>query len=287
MSNFIESLISRHTDDHSYVKPRVRGLFEPVRNVTGLFAANPSFESEEASEKFEMPSVDYTKGIELENTRNRGYELVEDSSSGFAENNPILDKQETVLRPFVATTKPIFETESQRTLNNPKHESPNQPIIPTPQIQNLIIPNSEASNLLVREEDYANNRATVNEEKSVAMEGINPDQSQETVVVKPIIRSQQSIKPLINPPNLTVTESQNGPNGMPAFGKETAWLQDFKVASESFFNPSQAPVIKVTIGRIEVRAVTQTAPPIVKNTPAPKPRLTLEDYLKQQNSNSK
>jgi hypothetical protein len=41
-----------------------------------------------------------------------------------------------------------------------------------------------------------------------------------------------------------------------------------------------APTVNVTIGRIEVRAVTPAAPP-PKRTAPPAARLALEDYLKQ------
>lgn len=43
-----------------------------------------------------------------------------------------------------------------------------------------------------------------------------------------------------------------------------------------------APVIRVTIGRIDVRAVTQAAPPARRATP-PAPKLSLEDYLRARN----
>lgn len=43
-----------------------------------------------------------------------------------------------------------------------------------------------------------------------------------------------------------------------------------------------APVIRVTIGRIDVRAVTQAAPPARRATP-PAPKLTLEEYLRSRN----
>jgi hypothetical protein len=45
---------------------------------------------------------------------------------------------------------------------------------------------------------------------------------------------------------------------------------------------SQPPVVRVTIGRIEVRAVMQ-APPSAKRDSPPSPSLTLDDYLKRHN----
>jgi hypothetical protein len=46
--------------------------------------------------------------------------------------------------------------------------------------------------------------------------------------------------------------------------------------------PQQAPTIRVTIGRIDVRAVTAPAEP-ARETVRPQPRLSLDDYLKQRN----
>ncbi len=46
---------------------------------------------------------------------------------------------------------------------------------------------------------------------------------------------------------------------------------------------STPPTIKVTIGRIDVRAVMQQAPSPQRRTAPPKPKLKLDDYLKQRN----
>ena|SRR5947209_13927536 len=47
--------------------------------------------------------------------------------------------------------------------------------------------------------------------------------------------------------------------------------------------PSRAPTIRITIGRIEVRAVTSSAPAERRAPARPKPMLSLEDYLQQRN----
>jgi len=46
--------------------------------------------------------------------------------------------------------------------------------------------------------------------------------------------------------------------------------------------PSQVPVVRVTIGRIDVRAVMQGPPSATRVSP-PSPRLSLDDYLKRHN----
>jgi hypothetical protein len=47
------------------------------------------------------------------------------------------------------------------------------------------------------------------------------------------------------------------------------------------------PTIKVSIGRIEVKAVVQAPAQTTKSSPQPKPRLSLEDYLKKQDNHAK
>lgn len=59
------------------------------------------------------------------------------------------------------------------------------------------------------------------------------------------------------------------------FTEPLALPQNSKAASEP------APIIRVNIGRIEVRAVTPAAPPARSKRPRAGPMLSLEDYLKQ------
>ena len=59
------------------------------------------------------------------------------------------------------------------------------------------------------------------------------------------------------------------------FTEPFALPQNSKAASEP------APIIRVNIGRIEVRAVTPAAPPARPKRPRAGPMLSLEDYLKQ------
>ena len=42
-----------------------------------------------------------------------------------------------------------------------------------------------------------------------------------------------------------------------------------------------APSIKVTIGRIEVRAIQAAEPRRIQPSPSPQPRLSLDEYLRK------
>lgn len=53
----------------------------------------------------------------------------------------------------------------------------------------------------------------------------------------------------------------------------------------SFGPPSAGPVVRVTIGRVDIRAIAPAAPPAVRATPPPqRPLIPLETYLKQRDA---
>ena len=76
--------------------------------------------------------------------------------------------------------------------------------------------------------------------------------------------------------------SDGGATALPLPG----WLQDIgkelrQARPRQAMPQEQAPVIKVTIGRIEVKAtINQVAPESRKNVPQQKPRLSLDEFLK-------
>ena len=57
-----------------------------------------------------------------------------------------------------------------------------------------------------------------------------------------------------------------------------------KVSAEPEAKPEGTPTIQVTIGRVEVRAITPPATPAPRTRPArPGPALSLDDYLRERN----
>ncbi len=90
------------------------------------------------------------------------------------------------------------------------------------------------------------------------------------LAIRPRIERYQGT--LEKPPVLSIDPGRRGEDGKPA-------AERYGQSAEE----AQAPTVHISIGRIEVRAVTQPAP-----QPAPKPvrrqpRLSLEDYLRQRN----
>lgn len=103
----------------------------------------------------------------------------------------------------------------------------------------------------------------------------------ETTVVESRVKSVYS-EPDIPPrfPDMTIPELSNLVEHSPTFGSPT-----LPPVSEIATHPApqSAPVIRVTIGRIEVRAVAPEVQSPRPRSPRPKPALSLENYLKQRN----
>ncbi len=64
----------------------------------------------------------------------------------------------------------------------------------------------------------------------------------------------------------------------------TPFTEQFAVPLPKMNHPPAAPVIRISIGRIEVKAVIQTPSQPVKSSPSPKPRMSLDEYLKKQDN---
>lgn len=91
---------------------------------------------------------------------------------------------------------------------------------------------------------------------------------------KTVIKNEDNRPAVIQPGGIL-----GEPPGITGFGGQK------NIDSRSFENSGAGsnPVIKISIGKIHVRAITQPVAAIRKSTPIAKPALTLEDYLKERN----
>lgn len=60
-----------------------------------------------------------------------------------------------------------------------------------------------------------------------------------------------------------------------------SWLQNIKKAADQLMPPPQLPIIKVSIGRIEVKALQTSQPPPIRNQTVVTPQMSLQEYLKK------
>ena len=90
-------------------------------------------------------------------------------------------------------------------------------------------------------------------------------------------------------PEQTQLAQQNGPVNKPEgspnnYTRGAVYPDTWPTQLREPIQPAQPPVIKITIGRIDVRAITPSIPAPTPAEPQPRPVLSLEDYLKQRNN---
>ncbi len=93
-------------------------------------------------------------------------------------------------------------------------------------------------------------------------------------IIQPLSEKSKTEKELPN----TIYSSSKLP------GLENTNRRSIKLFTESLPQQSMSTVIKVSIGRIEVRAISPPAELKIKRDSVQKPRMSLEDYLKKRNS---
>ncbi|MEL6194770.1 MAG: hypothetical protein AAFR66_22105 [Bacteroidota bacterium] len=72
------------------------------------------------------------------------------------------------------------------------------------------------------------------------------------------------------------------PTQVPESTQMLDWMQEFKQRADAILSHPPQQNIKVTIGRVEVRAKMNSSPPTTKKSVSSLPKLSLEGYLKKQ-----
>ncbi|MBK9014757.1 MAG: hypothetical protein IPM82_12125 [Saprospiraceae bacterium] len=286
MSGFIQNLLARHFEPIQGVRPRLRGLFEPPANALGVSAFDEQrvvspdwqdFPSEEAV----PPLTNRLRQSDRESNK-------EPTPEGFHSNlqpTPIIENQE------VDFEKSTLPNDSEKDLYKIR------PVLKSEKIEN---PKRLATNHF---------------EKST----LPNDSEKDLYKIRPVLKSEKIENPEILATNqlkkqagtTTQTDALNGrlphvPSSIqPALGKVenlatsseglshlNVDLQEMlpeafrrSIRMENRHSQPSAPVVKINIGRIEVKALKQQVP--ASQTPKTrtgiKPKLTLEGYLKKQN----
>lgn len=253
MSSFSQNLLARHNGQGLLVQPRTRGLFEPSTFPSQNFDPGLSRESIPADERLiaERP-VHHT----VHPGQDQGWEKKSENHQG---------------------RHPLENT--GRTESN---QSPGRPLPPYP----ASLPRAEKNND-GWPEPYTHRKLVDN----------RPFEREKPVIPKPYEEdsgTQDRVKPRKENGNADRERINQVEPAMKRFSPEPllqylsrtdrSWLREVRSAAEAYLQQNTAPVIKVSIGRIEVRASVQApAQTPVRNSPPPRPRLTLEDYLNKQN----
>ena len=98
-----------------------------------------------------------------------------------------------------------------------------------------------------------------------------------TVFVRPSLSSNRAVKNGMARRNSFTASQSKGPQPAPRLTtRSRSFEHDLLMPNES---PEQPPIVRVTIGRIDVRATTPAAP-LRKSPTRSEPKLTLDAYLK-------
>ena len=281
MSNFFTNLMARHIQQVADIKPRLRGRFEPDSLKLPAVAETDEQRAPHKSAQSETTNpVDVNKSIHERTQQLPAMAKNTITSEAFPAGQEPLKSAETV--PFISSAV------KKRTFG--ENQSGQEPLYESQDIPDQRISKKTAMSLDSGQKSRVSSpeKRTGNEPNPVKKAiRINPKAGEEKNLpdnkVQPV-SEEKDIKPSKKQesvePGKTITKEQ--PLHLPdSFVK---WMTEPVSDRSSLGSDTQAtPTIKVNIGRIEVRAVTEQPHSPVARKPAFKPKLTLEDYLKQRN----
>lgn len=293
MTGFLTRLIDRHLNPEGNVSPPVRGRFEPARSLSLSRGEQQTYTGNET---------------DIEN--NIGHPLAEVETSKKSDwpvqsNVPLVNENVNVHVPSSKTViKPVLEENTKNIRGNKNvTERITEPLKEYTkergnEIEKTIPPGKESREKVVKSEQIKesthfskeNPFNKVNETVVVHDPQKQAEREHETIrekykfFVQPVFLDSE----MTFPPNKlkrtdNLQENSKGVLHQPTWsGKQNAGLIRGNVLKET--QAQSSPNIKVNIGRIEVRAVMQQAQTPIQTTEIPKPKLSLEDYLKKRNS---
>jgi hypothetical protein len=292
MNRFISNILLRHTDAAVNIMPRLPGKFEPapvlaanfssdIENGEGTWAGRSQAFSEtntvEKKETF-LNRVASTSSQNLPVTEGRhGLHLNEEVARTQEDKNP--DQASEVKNIFAPAkdSQPYNEIIIDKTGNQEETELPGIKPVLTTQVTKKLTGNNtglqvttnrlmidtlpNADNFTAGKEDPLHQNIAILRQKIKKQEPEKAgNMANEAKLFAPVMA-----RPLIN-------NMQGG---------------TFPKASNETGEQPMSSVVKVSIGRIEVRAVAAAAPVKVNRSVLQKPNLTLDEYLKRRNGNGK
>lgn len=278
MNNYINNIINRHTETGTNVKPRLRGMFEPDVTASGISPHQDYPGDESARKTHAEQSVDDLNRFQMNPAMSRN--LTEKKPESGMKKDQEKGK-EGILGSYPSFDTSLFSNEDKKG----KKYKPSEPGI-----------NIEVG--FSAEEPLNNNNnpdtgpGNGAGSKKYKME-YDPDKAQEVFSRHLLKDTHVKVKPaFITMPAPESTGFQKEDSGLHGLLGERPLIKN----SNNEYNrplsgkPLQAetpPVIKVTIGRIDVRAVAQPISSSVKSKAAPTPKMSLEDYLNQRKKTEK
>ncbi len=265
MTDFIQHIVARHTDPGKNIKPRVSGIFEPLGNRNVPLPPDSAFDP--ATNGAEQPVLqnstpfDEMSGTGVKARPHAFGAVVPDA--GNPETSTDFQNSSRITAGIANPQKSVFKKPA--TNLNP----------------------AGATTSSIGFESNANHASAAGRLKST---GTNEEAMMDPGAAKEMRKADDAPndfdpvrEPAIKPVQKQTTGNYAFTNPIHGFLERTAPLpQNTKVVHPQNAYPSR-PVIKVTIGRVEVKAIVQaTAPP--KTSGPAKPKMSLDDYLKSRNN---
>lgn len=264
MNNFISNLISRHIAPANNVMPRLRGKFEAESNLSNTLPGDISSSVENFTEPTAAAAtLPPPPPISQKHT---GVEKKEQTFS--FESEPDFLNQNTD-HPEIINDHPV------KPLNIAVEEFTKEPV------QNKTLKNDEVADPVPgKKNDQKENHLVITNYHKTANEEwvIKQENKKEKDVLFPV--EPKPIDPFIGNNEFAISShKQGGLLGEPPAFNHAKGNQHFVINDSA--EDHSTPIIKVTIGQINVRAVTSPQVTAKKQQMVPKPTLSLEDYLKQ------
>ncbi len=259
MNDFLTNLLNRHIGLGEKALPRTQGRFEPDANA--VLTSLPQY----AQEVFQHPTSAVVSPANVPARDNM--------------DDPNFAKQPGIKQPIkmIRSAKATEQKTTRETQYNSSPESTRQPISKEPGFINMkniiegirVKPGRPLKGLVQQDNNVAGLRQPVSLSKS-------PD----LAVVLP--KSGPGIKKSL-PGTTALHNMDNASHGL--LGAPPRLSHQQSNIDKGLFKKNKKaetePVIKVNIGRIEVRAVTNKAPVPPRRKASPKPKLSLTEYLTQ------
>lgn len=280
MNHFIQNVLTRHTQAEPTIRPRTRSRFETDKHVSTDWVANelasgetvvdnrevhtavPSSQSERSgkfslqpAQNFENADFpDHSMHVSPPSDFIRPPKAVKQNPPSL----PISPKQEVPNTSLFnekwkesAPQKPIYQKGKPISPKTPMESSDNSPTVDPP--------------FAIRKDEEKTTPKSKKELAKPTIFGKSGDGN--TPAEKPLKDQQATIAPV-----------------EPAIFSQFQQVPLFQTRHpvSDFPDHQPAPTIKVSIGRIEVRAIIEKTPPPIKKRERLKPNMSLADYLKKQ-----
>ena len=248
MKGFIQNIISRQINPAANTTPRLPGKFEPSNFNPGI-----------STELF-TPSTNtsYQESFDPVNTGNNNNIVAQKNTNAFA--------------------APVLSTEKiTQHIHHPKG-----PGINSVQKINIPVEHINAASLSTNIKNLSNNipGKIKNDEEHI----FSKHEQKGNEGMKTNIPHHGSVKVIESfKENLPGKKEFERQDGEPIYGTQNSNMPAGRLFSDVYNTPS-TPVIKISIGRIEVRAVSTASPINVTRETVQKPKMSLEEYLNKRNN---